>query len=102
MAASSSSVQDNNIRGMTVSSISLVTFTIGANLVFLRMHVRIKRHIIGWDDYTICVALVTCSSNLPPQESSITVLTRPRHYLFWARSSTCIKLRMVPAGTSIP
>ena len=58
MAGPPSIVQDNNLRGMDVSSISLVTFTIGANLVLLRMHVRTKRHIIGWDDYTICVALV--------------------------------------------
>lgn len=57
MAASLPSTQDSNLRGMAVSSISLVTFAIGANLVFLRMYVRIKRHITGWDDYTICVAL---------------------------------------------
>ena len=50
--------QDSNLRGMAVSSISLVTFAIGANLVFLRMYVRMKRHITGWDDYTICLALV--------------------------------------------
>ena len=50
--------QDSNLRGMAVSSISLVTFAVGANLVFLRMYVRMKRHITGWDDYTICLALV--------------------------------------------
>lgn len=44
---------------MTVSSISLVTFTVAANLVFLRMYVRIRRHKTGWDDYTICIALVS-------------------------------------------
>ena len=58
MAASSPPTQDSNLRGMTVSSISLVTFVLGANLVFLRMYVRMKRRITGWDDYTICVALV--------------------------------------------
>ena len=58
MAAPPSIVQDSNLRGMAVSSISLVTFTLAANLVLLRMYVRIKRHITGWDDYTICVALV--------------------------------------------
>lgn len=57
MATPSPPVQDSNLRGMTVSSISLVTFAIGANLVFLRMYVRMKRRITGWDDYTICVAL---------------------------------------------
>lgn len=63
MATPSPPVQDSNLRGMTVSSISLVTFAIGANLVFLRMYVRMKRRITGWDDYTICVALVILSSD---------------------------------------
>ena len=67
MDASLSSVQDDNLRGMAVSSISLVTFAIGANVVFLRMYVRIKRHITGWDDYTICVASVTVPSDLTPK-----------------------------------
>ena len=58
MAAPSPPTQETNLRGMTVSSISLVTLTVGANLVFLRMYVRIKRHVTGWDDYAICVALV--------------------------------------------
>ena len=69
MAAPPSIVQDNNLRGMAVSSISLVTFTIGANLVILRMYVRIRRHIIGWDDYTICVALVDSFPIPTPYES---------------------------------
>ena len=64
MEAPLSSVQDINLRGMTVSSISLITFAIGANVVFLRMYIRIKRHITGWDDYTICVALVNLSYDL--------------------------------------
>lgn len=58
MAASSPPTQDSNLRGMAVSSISLITFAVGANLVFLRMYIRIKRNVTGWDDYTICVALV--------------------------------------------
>ena len=58
MAAPSPPVQDSNLRGMTVLSISLVSFAISANLVFLRMFVRLKRHITGADDYAICVALV--------------------------------------------
>ncbi|KAL8682688.1 MAG: hypothetical protein Q9186_001284 [Xanthomendoza sp. 1 TL-2023] len=58
MAAPSPPTQDSNLRGMTVSSISLITFATGANLVMLRMYVRMKRHVTGWDDYTICVALV--------------------------------------------
>ena len=62
MATPSPPTQDSNLRGMAVSSISLVTFAIGANLVFLRMYVRMKRHVTGWDDYTICVALVNASS----------------------------------------
>ena len=49
---------DEELRGLTLSSISLVAFTIGAVLVFLRMYVRMRRHIIGWDDYLICMALV--------------------------------------------
>lgn len=57
MAASSSSMQDVNLRGMTVYSISLVTFTLGASPVFLRMYVRLKHYITGWDDYTICAAV---------------------------------------------
>ncbi|KAM0801139.1 hypothetical protein BDR22DRAFT_888807 [Usnea florida] len=57
MAAPSPPTQDINLRGMTVSSISLVTLVVGANLVFLRMYVRMKRHVTGWDDYIICVAL---------------------------------------------
>ena len=61
MTAPPSMAQDNNLRGMAVSSVSLVTFTIGANLVLLRMYVRIKRGITGWDDYTICIALVNSS-----------------------------------------
>ena len=69
MAAPPPSIQDNNLRGMAVSSISLVTFTIGANLVLLRMYVRVKRHITGWDDYTICVALVYSFPILTPDES---------------------------------
>ena len=64
MEAPLSSVQDINLRGMTVSSISLITFAIGANVVFLRMYIRIKRHITAWDDYTICVALVNLSYDL--------------------------------------
>lgn len=71
MAASLSSTQDSNLRGMAVSSISLVTFAIGANLVFLRMYVRIKRHITGWDDYTICVALVVSYPHLPPHQRKV-------------------------------
>ncbi len=67
MDASLSSVQDDNLRGMAVSSISLVTFAIGANVVFLRMYVRIKRRITGWDDYTICVASVTIPFNITPK-----------------------------------
>ena len=66
MEASLSSVQDISLRGMAVSSISLITFAIGANVVFLRMYIRIKRHITGWDDYTICVALVNPPHNLTP------------------------------------
>ena len=58
MAAPLPPTQDTNLRGMTVSSISLVTLTFGASLVFLRMYVRMKRHVTGLDDYTICVALV--------------------------------------------
>ena len=58
MAASSPPTQDSNLRGMAVSSISLTTFAVGANIVLLRLYVRLKRHTIGWDDYTICVALV--------------------------------------------
>ena len=50
---------------MAVSSISLVTFAIGANLVLLRMFVRLKRHVTGWDDYTICIALVNAFDYLP-------------------------------------
>ncbi|KAI4085851.1 MAG: hypothetical protein LQ348_007451 [Seirophora lacunosa] len=57
MAAPSIPKQNSNVRGMTISSISLVTFTVAANLVFLRMYVRIRRHKTGWDDYTICIAL---------------------------------------------
>lgn len=70
MAALSPPMQDSNLRGMTVSSISLVTFTIGANVAFLRMYVRTKRHITGWDDYTICVALVNSIVYSPTIESS--------------------------------
>lgn len=66
MKTSPSSVQDSNSRGMAVSSISLVGFTIGANLVLLRMYIRIKRHITGWDDYAICVALVSPLYTLTP------------------------------------
>ena len=58
MAAPLPLKQDSNLRGMTVSSISLVTFSVAAILVYLRMHVRTKRHKSGWDDYTICVALM--------------------------------------------
>ena len=81
MAALSPPVQGTNLRGMTVSSFSLVTFAIGANLVFLRMYVRIKRHITGWDDYTICVALVN-STFQSPTIGGLTLLTRSRCYLF--------------------
>ena len=69
MTTTPSSVQDNNLRGMAVSSISLVTFTIGANLVLLRMYVRTNRHITGWDDYAICVALVNPLSIFTPYEA---------------------------------
>ena len=62
MAAPAPPAQDSNLRGMAMSSISLVTLAVGANLVFLRMYVRMKRHITGWDDYSICIALV----NIPP------------------------------------
>ena len=58
MAAPPLPTQDINLRGMTVSSISLITFAVGTNIVFLRMYIRMKRHVTGWDDYTICVALV--------------------------------------------
>lgn len=58
MAAPAPPTQDSNLRGMAVLSISSVTFAVGANLVCLRMYVRMKRHITGWDDYTICIALV--------------------------------------------
>lgn len=58
MALPQSSVIDE-LRGLTFASLSLVTFTIGAILVSLRMYVRISRRITGWDDYTICVACVT-------------------------------------------
>ena len=75
MAAPSPPVQDINLRGMTVSSISLVTFAIGANLVFLRMYVRTKLHVTGWDDYTICVALVNSIVYSPTIENS-NLLTR--------------------------
>ncbi|KAF6229440.1 hypothetical protein HO133_007556 [Letharia lupina] len=71
MATPSPPVQDSNLRGMTVSSISLVTFAIGANLVFLRMYVRMKRRITGWDDYTICVALVILPSDSHNMKLSI-------------------------------
>ncbi|KAL8952924.1 MAG: hypothetical protein Q9222_001183 [Ikaeria aurantiellina] len=47
----------SNLRGITVLSISLVTFAVAAHLVLLRMYVRMKRHITGADDYTICLAL---------------------------------------------
>lgn len=57
MTDSPSSVRDV-LRGATLSSISLVTFTIGAALVLLRMYVRVRGHNTGWDDYLICVALV--------------------------------------------
>ncbi|KAL8752901.1 MAG: hypothetical protein Q9199_005418, partial [Rusavskia elegans] len=57
MAAPAPPTQDSNLRGMAILSISLVTLTVGANLVCLRMYVRMKRHITGWDDYTICIAL---------------------------------------------
>lgn len=70
MAIPPSPTQDSNLRGMTVSSISLVTFAVGANLVFLRMYVRIKRHVTGWDDYTICVALVNSIVYSSSMESS--------------------------------
>ena len=56
---------------MAVSSLSLVTFTIAANLVLLRMYVRSKRRIIGWDDYTICVALVNSILDPAAMESSV-------------------------------
>ena len=69
MAAPPSIVLDINLRGMAVSSISLVTFTFATNLVLLRMYVRIKRHITGWDDYTICVALVDSFPIPTPYES---------------------------------
>ena len=69
MVTLSPPAQGTNLRGMTVSSFSLVTFAIGANLVFLRMYVRIKRHITGWDDYTICVALVNPTFQSHPIES---------------------------------
>lgn len=69
MAASLPPTQDGNLRGMTVSSISLVTFAIGANIVFLRMYVRMKRHVTGWDDYTICIALVNSIVYPPTTES---------------------------------
>ena len=81
MAAPSPLTQDSNLRGMTVSSISLVTFAIGANLVFLRMYVRMKRHITGWDDYTICVALVNSIVYSPAIESS-PLLTRTGTFSF--------------------
>lgn len=75
MAAPPQPAQDINFRGMTVLSISLVTFAISANLVFLRMYVRIKRHITGWDDYTICAALVSSGLCFPSAKSS-PLLTR--------------------------
>lgn len=81
MAAPSPPTQDSNLRGMTVSTISLVTFAIGANLVFLRMYVRMKRHITGWDDYTICVALVNSIVYSPAKESS-PLLTRTGTFSF--------------------
>ena len=61
---------------MAVSSISLVTFAVGANLVFLRMYVRMKRHITGWDDYTICVALVNAFAYWPNKWIPFTDLDR--------------------------
>lgn len=75
MAAPAPPTQDSNLRGMAVSSISSVTFAVGANLVCLRMYVRMKRHITGWDDYTICVALVNTPSLFLTTERS-TLLTR--------------------------
>ena len=81
MAASSPPTQDSNLRGMSVSSISLVTFAIGANIVFLRMYVRMKRHITGWDDYTICVALVNFIVYPLTIESS-TLLTKTGTFSF--------------------
>lgn len=68
MAAVPPSAQEI-LRGLTVSSISLVTFTIGALLVFMRMYVRNKRRITGWDEYTICVALVIRFSGFTPWEA---------------------------------
>lgn len=65
-----SAKQDGNLRGMAVSSISLVTFVIGANIVCLRMYIRVRRHITGWDDYTTCVALVG-SHRLSPYRSLV-------------------------------
>ena len=81
MAALSSPTQDINLRGMTVSSISLVTFAIAANLVFLRMYVRKKRHITCWDDYTIFVALVN-SIVYPRTIKSSTLLTKTGTFSF--------------------
>ena len=55
---------ESNLRGTAVSSISLVTFTIGTNLVLLLIYVCTKRHILGRDDCTVCVASLTLSSSL--------------------------------------
>lgn len=71
MAAPPSIVQigDNNLRGMAISAIYWMTFTITANLALLRMYVRTKRHITGWNDYTICVALVDSFPVATPYDS---------------------------------
>ena len=47
------------LRGLTLVSLSMATFTIATLLVCLRMYVRMTRCITGWDDHLICVAVVS-------------------------------------------
>ena len=85
MAAPAGMVQDHNLRGMAVASISWVTCTVEANLVLLRMYVRIKT---AYDQ-------LRCFSKLLAHAHTThfrTILTRSRHFLFRAQSLTLIKV----------
>lgn len=51
----------DDTRGPQVLAASWTTEALAVLAVGLRLHVRIKAHSIGWDDYFICLALVRLS-----------------------------------------
>ena len=86
------------LREMTLSSVSLVTFTIAAVFVCLRVYVRIRRRVTGWDDYLICVALVRLAA------SNLDILLFPlaqyrRLYVSCTPSPTSTRSPMSPLNT---